>query len=299
MGAPPLHLVRLLGKADVGKLGIALEVEQHIGRFDVTVQDDGPSRRRRVQEDECTHCIAHRPQPLLPRQGRPHGAGRRQERSQAARRVVIADQPVFEAAARHQRVDEAADAALVAEGEQRQQVLVPASAEQLHLAHQLIEPLLAVRGKALDCHRPQHGPRRQRVCPVHYAEAALAHLAGRRPPRRRCHQLGERDRRRGGRLHEAWHSLATLHLAPLCLAPLRLAPLCLAERCFVLTANRGYQMGAHLLNLLLGTRGASHVGGRHVHFVADQTVHFTPTGTKVRAVTRLLEARGFRLVAQF
>jgi hypothetical protein len=33
--------------------------------------------------------------------------------------------------------------------------------------------------------------------------------------------------------------------------------------------------------------------------VADQTVHFTPTGTKVRAVTRLLEARGFRLVAQF
>ena len=78
-----------------------------------------------------------------------------------------------------------------------------------------------------------------------------------------------------------------------------LSALLLQERIFVLTANRGYQMGAHLLNLLLGTRGASHVGGRHVHFVADQTVHFTPTGTKVRAVTRLLEARGFRLVAQF
>ena len=78
-----------------------------------------------------------------------------------------------------------------------------------------------------------------------------------------------------------------------------LSALLLQERCFVLTANRGYQMAAHLLNLLLGMRGASHVGGRHVHFVADQTVHFTPTGTKVRAVTRLLEARGFRLVAQF
>jgi hypothetical protein len=78
-----------------------------------------------------------------------------------------------------------------------------------------------------------------------------------------------------------------------------LSALLLQERCFVLTANRGYQMAAHLLNLLLAMRGASNVGGRHVHFVADQTVHFTPTGTKVRAVTRLLEARGFRLVAQF
>ena len=127
---------------------------------------------------------------------------------------------------------------------------MPASAKQLHLAHQLIEPLLAVRGQALDCHRPQHGPRRQRVCPVHYAEAALAHLAGRRPPRRRCRQLGERDRHRGGHLHEAWLRwrplgtgreparrqsgrellclallcLATLHLALLCLATLHLAP---------------------------------------------------------------------------
>ena len=205
------------------------------------MQDDGSSRRRRVQEDECTRCIAHRAQPLLPRQRRPRSAGSRQERSKAARRVVVADQPVFEAAARHQRVDEAADAALVAEGEQRQQVLVPASAEQLHLAHQLIEPLLAVRGQALDCHRPQHGPRRQRVCPVHYAEAALAHLAGRRPPRRRCRQLGERDRHRGGRLPEAWcrwrplgngreparrqSGRKVLCLAPLCLSPLRLVPL--------------------------------------------------------------------------
>jgi hypothetical protein len=147
----------------VGKLGIALEVEQDVGRLDVTVQDDGSSRRRRVQEDECTRCIAHRAQPLLPRQRRPRAAGSRQERSQSARRVVVADQPVFEAAARHQRVDEAADAALVAEGEQRQQVLVPASAKQLHLAHQLVEPLLAVRAQALDCHRPQHGRQQVRV----------------------------------------------------------------------------------------------------------------------------------------
>ena len=44
-----------------------------------------------------------------------------------------------------------------------------------------------------------------------------------------------------------------------------LSALLLQERIFVLTANRGYQMGAHLLNLLLGMRGTSHVGGRHLY----------------------------------
>ena len=72
------------------------------------------------------------------------------------------------------------------------------------------------------------------------------------------------------------------------------------ERCFVLTANRGYTMVAHLLNLLLSSRGVPVLEAcGPARFVPDQTVQFTPTGTKIRAATRLVEARGFRLVTLY
>lgn len=77
-----------------------------------------------------------------------------------------------------------------------------------------------------------------------------------------------------------------------------LAHLLAKGRCYILTANNGYVMVAHLLNLLL-VRAAHHGFVPTMGFVPDQTVHLTPTGSKIRAITRLLEARGFRLAAVY
>ena len=79
----------------------------------------------------------------------------------------------------------------------------------------------------------------------------------------------------------------------------------LAEgRCFVLTANHGYTVVAGLLNLLLArcrapAAATSAPHGTPTYFVLNETIQFTPTGCKVRAIQKVVEARGFRLAASF
>lgn len=69
------------------------------------------------------------------------------------------------------------------------------------------------------------------------------------------------------------------------------------QRCFILTANQGYAAIAQLLNMLLA-RGASD-GSTPPRFVLDQTVRYTPTGTKIRAITKIVEGQGLTLAPSF
>ena len=66
-----------------------------------------------------------------------------------------------------------------------------------------------------------------------------------------------------------------------------------AGRCYIITANMGHAAIAHLLNLLLA-RG----DGRppKVLFAVGKSVRYTPSGTKIRAIANILDARGCRLV---
>jgi len=69
------------------------------------------------------------------------------------------------------------------------------------------------------------------------------------------------------------------------------------QRCFILTANQGYAAIAQLLNMLLA-RGASD-SSTPPRFVVDQTVRYTPTGTKIRAITKIVEGQGLTLAPSF
>ena len=67
-----------------------------------------------------------------------------------------------------------------------------------------------------------------------------------------------------------------------------------AGRCYIITANMGHAAIAHLLNLLLA-RGDGEPP--KVLFAVGKSVRYTPSGTKIRAIANILDARGCRLVS--
>ena len=81
-----------------------------------------------------------------------------------------------------------------------------------------------------------------------------------------------------------------------------LRPLLEAGRCYVLTANIGFAAIAHLLNLLLA-RGKGAVGSppakRSGMFAVEKTVRYVPSGQKIRAIGKIIDACGCKLVASF
>ena len=74
-----------------------------------------------------------------------------------------------------------------------------------------------------------------------------------------------------------------------------LRPLLEAQLCYVLTANTGYAVIARILNALLARGGEPPSRA----FACDETVKFTPAGTKIRAIWSIVGARGFSLVSTF
>ena len=91
-----------------------------------------------------------------------------------------------------------------------------------------------------------------------------------------------------------------------------LSTLLAGERCYVLTANHHYANIATLLNMLMRrkpghqqSQTCSHdhvaneddVKSRVNFFAPDRTVLYTPTGTKIRIIQRIVQDRGYQLIA--
>ena len=74
-----------------------------------------------------------------------------------------------------------------------------------------------------------------------------------------------------------------------------LSSLLQSHRAFVLTANSGYVMIARLLNMLLLRSGAAGT----MQFVVDQNIQYVPAGGKIRAIQKIVDAHGYRLVATY
>ena len=74
-----------------------------------------------------------------------------------------------------------------------------------------------------------------------------------------------------------------------------------SHRVFVLTANSGYVMIARLLNMLLGRSAASGVSdvAPPRQFIVDQNIQYVPSGGKIRAIQKIVDQHGYRLVATY
>ena len=66
-----------------------------------------------------------------------------------------------------------------------------------------------------------------------------------------------------------------------------------SKRAYVLTANSGFAMVARLLNMLLARCG--YAGG----FLVDKEVQYVPSGGKIRAIKKIVEAQGFKLTPTY
>jgi hypothetical protein len=76
-----------------------------------------------------------------------------------------------------------------------------------------------------------------------------------------------------------------------------LRPLLEADRCYVLTANIGFAAIALLLNLLL-SRGPNPAKTTGL-FAVEKTVRYVPSGQKIRAIGKIVEDCGCKLVPTF
>ena len=69
-----------------------------------------------------------------------------------------------------------------------------------------------------------------------------------------------------------------------------------ARQCYVLTANPWHGRVTEALNALLSSGGAGNGVATGAQFVADDSVRYTPAGTKLKAIEAIIESRGYRLV---
>lgn len=67
--------------------------------------------------------------------------------------------------------------------------------------------------------------------------------------------------------------------------------------CYVLTANQGYNVIAWLLNKLLEKRGSGGGGGDAASFVTNGTVLYAQSGSKIRRIQKVVQARGHTFAA--
>ena len=67
----------------------------------------------------------------------------------------------------------------------------------------------------------------------------------------------------------------------------------------MLTANSGYVMIARLLNMLMARSSAAKGEAPIKTFVVDQNIQYVPAGGKIRAIQKIVDAHGYRLVATY
>ena len=67
-----------------------------------------------------------------------------------------------------------------------------------------------------------------------------------------------------------------------------------AGQCYILTANGATWRVAEALNALIATGGAGR--GFDAKFVLEDTVRYTPAGTKLKVIEEIVTSRGFVLV---
>mmetsp|Transcript_27223 Transcript_27223/g.63597 ORF Transcript_27223/g.63597 Transcript_27223/m.63597 type:complete len:225 (-) Transcript_27223:547-1221(-) len=179
-----------LGKARVAEEGGQAAVEQDVGRLEVAVQRERLARVGCVQVHQRVDGLQHRAQLLPPRERLRSGVevAHPLEANHVAR---VEREPHLQAAAHHQREDEARRDGVEAVAVEWEQVRMLARLQQRDLPRQIgwLEPHLG----ALDRQLAPAERRRQRADRVgaeHLAEAAAANLAlARKPARRRPQRL--------------------------------------------------------------------------------------------------------------